>query len=414
MDFIGSGLCYNRPVRLSHLSLRNFRNYPTLELDLPPGIILLVGGNAQGKTNFLEGIYYLATASSPRAEKDTEVVRWGSMEQGEFAAVRGEARGREEVQLEILLLPEIGGEGLAKRIRIAGVRKRQGELWGLLPTVLFLPQDVEIVAGPPALRRRFLDAAVSQIERGYFRSTQEYERVLTQRNHLLKRLRDGRGQRQELAFWDEKLAEVGSLILEARARFIAELSPLAQKIHSELTGGEEYLQLVYQAGGLKETSPAQVAIDLQGPLEAVRVERKIQIGLFHKQLESLYPEELERGVSLYGPHRDELLIMASETDLNTYGSRGQQRTAALTLKLAQAQHLKQKTQEQPVLLLDDVFSELDEGRRGYLLQAVANQEQAFITTTGLDPFPQDFLQRAMLLRVIAGSIQPLSLALGAA
>ncbi|MBI2845682.1 MAG: DNA replication/repair protein RecF [Chloroflexi bacterium] len=393
-------------MRLSRLAFQNFRNYPSLELDLPPGTILLVGDNAQGKTNFLEGIYYLATATSPRAEKDLEIVRWGSREEGGFTAVRGEVQGRDAVELEILLLPENEGEGLAKRIRIAGVRKRPGDLWGLLPLVLFMPQDVEIVAGPPALRRRFLDTAISQIEPGYFRSTQEYERVLTQRNHLLKRLRDGRGQRQELEFWDEKLAEVGSLLLYSRARFIAELGPIAQSIHHQLSGGET-LALVYQAGGLKEPATVPVAIEVDGPVEPAHMERKIRVGLFQKQLESLYPQEVERGVSLYGPHRDEVLILANGTDLNIYGSRGQQRTAALTLKLAQAQHLRAK-KEQPLLLLDDVFSELDERRRDYLSHSLAGEEQVFITTTSLHFLPAELQKSALLLQVVAGTIRPYS------
>lgn len=396
-------------MRIARLSLKNFRNYPELDLKLPIGTILLQGDNAQGKTNLLEAIYYLATASSPRAEKEQDLVRWGTLDEGESAALRGEIQGEEEsTRVEIHFLPARNSSGnLARLIRINGVKKRLLDLWGRLRVVAFIPEDVDLVAGPPTLRRRFLDAAISQLDHNYFRATQQFEKVLTQRNHILKKLREGKGDKREIAFWDEKLAEAGSFLQEARQRFVADLEALAQGIHRDLTGGEETLRLVYRVAGLKET-PAPVVIETAGPLEAAAVESKIRVGLFRNQLEALSREEIERGVTLFGPHRDDLGILANDIDLNVYGSRGQQRTAALALTLALVKYIHNKTGEQPVLLLDDVMSELDEARRTYLLSALADQEQVLITTTSLDFFPRDFQQKSHRLRVVAGIIEPLS------
>jgi DNA replication and repair protein RecF len=402
-------------VHLKHLSLANFRNYARLELELPPGIILVQGENAQGKTNLLEAIYYLSTARSPYATADRELINWlAEEEELTFARLVGEMQKDVALQrLEITLLKELASEadgyGLKKHIRINGVPKRVLDLIGQLNVVLFLPQDIDLVAGSPSGRRRYLDTTICQFDSPYCRTLRRYGRVLTQRNHLLRQLQERRGNLDQLRFWDQKLAEDGAHLVARRREVIAELEELARAIHLELTGQDEHLSLRY------EPSIRMPDIHYQIPLE-LGSERRLGIRYsessiresFLEQLREITREEIQRGMSLIGPHRDDLRFLAGGVDMRIYGSRGQQRTVVLALKLAEAKLLAEETGEQPIMLLDEVMSELDEARRHYLMKTIDCSQQAILTTTHWNAYSPEFLTRATLLRVKEGRIEKMT------
>ena len=399
-------------VYLKHLSLTNFRNYARLELEIPPGIILVQGENAQGKTNLLEAIYYLATARSPYATADRELINWlAEEEELTFARLVGQMQKNETLQrLEITLLkepaPGANSRSLKKQIRINGVPKRILDLIGQLNVVFFLPQDIDLVAGSPGGRRRYLDATICQFDPVYCRTLRRYGRVLTQRNHLLRQLQERRTSPDQLHFWDEKLAEDGAHVVARRREVIAELEELARIIHLELTGQDEHLSLRYEPSIRMPDKHYQIPLGLGS--ERVLGIRYSESGIreaFLEQLRKITREEIQRGMSLIGPHRDELRFLAAGVDVRIFGSRGQQRTVVLAMKLAEAKLLAEETGEQPVMLLDEVMSELDEARRRYLMKAIENSQQAILTTTHWDAYNTDFLAQAILLRVQEGRIE---------
>jgi DNA replication and repair protein RecF len=399
-------------VYLKHLSLANFRNYVRLELELSPGITLIQGENAQGKTNLLEAIYYLATARSPYAKTDRELINWlAEEEELTFARLVGQTQKDTALQrLEITLLkeptPEADGYSLKKQIRINGVPKRVLDLIGQLNVVIFMPQDIDLVAGSPSGRRRYLDTAICQFDPRYCRTLRRYGRILTQRNHLLRQLQERRGNRDQLRFWDEKLAEDGAYLVARRREVIAELEELARAVHLELTGHDEHLSLRYKPSIRMPNKHYQIPLELgsEGILDVGYSESSIRES-FLEQLREITSEEIQRGMSLIGPHRDDLRFLAGGVDMNIYGSRGQQRTLVLALKLAEAKLLAKETGEQPIMLLDEVMSELDEARRRYLMKVVKNSQQAILTTTHWNAYSSDFLAQATLLRVQEGRIE---------
>ena len=396
---------------LSHLSLTNFRNDVRLELDLPPGITLVQGENAQGKTNLLEAIYYLATARSPYAQTDQELINWLAEEEPlTFARLAGEMQKDKVLQrLEITLLkepsPGAHNHSLKKQIRINGVPKRALDLIGQLNVVIFQPQDIDLVAGSPSGRRRYLDTTICQFDAAYCRTLRRYGHVLTQRNHLLRQLQERRGSHEQLRFWNEKLAEDGAHLIARRREVIAELEELARAIHLELTGQDEHLSLRYEPSIRMPEKSYQIPLGLgpEGVLGIRYSEASIREA-FLGQLREITREEIQRGMSLIGPHRDDLRFLAGGVNMRIYGSRGQQRTVVLALKLAEAELLARKTGEQPVVLLDEVMSELDEARRRYLTKAIENSQQAILTTTHWNAYSPDFLVRATRLRVKEGRI----------
>jgi DNA replication and repair protein RecF len=380
---------------LKHLSLTNFRNYITLELELPPGIILIQGDNAQGKTNLLEAIYYLATGRSPHAHSDMELIRWDALFSRLVANIQRERRAflrRIEIALIKEQIPGEEGHRLYKHIRIEGVKRRVSDLPGQAKVVLFMPQDVDLVAGPPSTRRRYLDNSLCQINFRYPRSLRQYNHVLTQRNNLLRRLREKGGDTDQLLFWDEKLAENGAYIMARRQEMITELDELARPIHFELTGGAigESLRLVYLPSFKLDAS------SIEGIARA-----------FLTELRRMREEEIRRGMTLVGPHRDDLSFIVDGVDMRIYGSRGQQRTAVLAVKLAEVKLIEKVSGEQPILLLDEVMAELDETRREYLLRTINDVHQSIITTTHFNDYDADFLAKATLLRVKEGRIERL-------
>lgn len=404
-------------MHIVHLSLTNFRNYSHLELDLPTGVVLIQGDNAQGKTNLLEAIYYLSTMRSPRTSSDRELVHWLAMEDDlPFARLVAQIQKAGEVdQIELSLAhsgpqrPNANGPVLRKHIRVNGANKRVSETVGLLNAVLFMPQDLELVTGSPHVRRRYLDDTICRMDPQYCRALQAYARVLTQRNYLLRSLR-GQADESQLLFWDQRLVEHGAYLTLRRHEAVQHLDALVQDIHPRLTEGRERLRLQYCASVSMEHRPGSAyQIPLPADQQATTEDSSLQVisASFRAQLQEARARELDQGVCTVGPHRDDMRFVVNGVDMHAFGSRGQQRTITLSMKLAEVAWLKAAKKDEPVLLLDDVASELDASHRGCLLQAIADAQQVLITTTELAHLDKGFLERATLWRVVAGRIESL-------
>lgn len=408
-------------MRIRHLSLTNFRNYARLELTLPERPLLIHGSNAQGKTSLLEAIYLLATGASPLTPLDRQLIRWEAEAEGlPYARVWAEVAHRDCTQeLEIVLENRPlanGSTRMQKSIRVNRARKRRAGLVGLLNVVLFMPQDVELVAGPPAGRRRYMDDTLCQADGEYCAALALYTDALRQRNAALRHLRDESGNPDQLSPFEETLARQGVIVANGRRELIAALSQRARHIHQQLTGGTEWLRLEYRPNFDPAAPPElkyQMGLGLQpykGPPPEVGAEGLV--AAFTRALLARRREEIARGMTLIGPHRDELRFVAGspalgthEVDLGIYGSRGQQRTAVLALKLAELAFLRERTGETPVLLLDEVLAELDAPRRRYLLAQVDSVEQSLLTATDPEMFSAEFRERAALWEVQGGIVK---------
>lgn len=408
---------------VSHLSLTNVRNFIRLELHLPSGPLLVVGGNAQGKTSLLEAIYYLASASSPHATHDRELINFLALRQATpFARLAAEVRRADRLQrIEMRLLLERACPSDELRLRrellLNGVKRRPVELASGLNAVLFVPQDLRVVEGPPAERRRYLDAALAQVDVHYAPGLQDYSQALAQRNALLKQLQEAghlppprraiSTTPDVLAFWDERLATLGAGLMRARALALAELDRLAAPIHHNLTDGAEHLRLDYLPSYNPMPAPhGQLGLPIEAPVDHTTLPlAELQAGLL-AALENWRAEDIQRGQTQIGPHRDDFRLRLDGIDLRTYGSRGQNRTAMLALKLAQVEWMRQHTGEWPVLLLDEVLAELDPARRTALLRRMDAADQSILTSTDPAMFGEDFRRLATVWRIENGAIHP--------
>ena len=445
-------------MHCQHLELTDFRNYPSLELLLEPGISVFQGENASGKTSLLEAIYLLATSRSPRTNAEVELVNT----QAEtfpgvpaFARVGAQvARRRGQVALQLIITREDSRslDGTAtpitrKRITINGVARRAVDLIGAINVVLFTPQDLEMVIGEPALRRRYMDITIAQVDHRYVRTLSHYNKLVLQRNALLRTLREqgrnplGRDVREELRYWDEEMAQAGAYLVLRREVFVRRLTRLAAAEHLQLAGpppagGSSDLQVGY-ASAVAPTSRAALAPELdehwagvqaagsgeagEEPVEdaALRarlphVEQRITrlATEFLDQLEALRAQEVRRGVSLLGPHRDDLTLRLGGLDLASFGSRGQQRTAVLAIKLAEVALMRAETGDTPILLLDDIVSELDARRRQFLVRALteplagaARPPQVLLTTTDWSSFDPAFLAHVARYEITGAEVR---------
>jgi len=410
-------------VYLTHLSLHNFRNFTRLDLEVPTGPTLLVGANAQGKTSLLEAVYYLSTFLSFHAAHDRQLINFLALKEptsvarivADFhlnEADQPGARGRRarNHRLEVRVIQESNGYGgtprLRKEVLLDDVQYKVSEVVGRFNAVLFLPQMLQVIEGSPEERRRYLNLALAQVNPHYAPTLSKYSSALSQRNALLKALGERGGDPSQLAFWDEQVATYGAELIYARIQAVQELERLASAAHRELTRDSEVLRLSYEPSYDPLPQPArQYALPIQAPLDRSGLGlEKIRQG-FLEQLTRLHHEEIARGVTTTGPHRDELRFLSNGLDLGSYGSRGQARTAMLSMKLAEVEWMKAKTGQWPVLLLDEVLAELDSQRRADLIERLARCEQAFLTTTDLDLFSPDFVQRATLWQVEGGLIR---------
>lgn len=395
-------------MHLTRLELEQFRAYERLDLRLDPAGLRLHGANASGKSSLLEAIVMLATTRSPRSGSDRETIRWGSGQEfgvAPFARLLATVERRDgPVEIEIRLQGDADRAGVARKaIRINGRPSRASDAVGQLKAVLFSPEDVALASGSPSGRRRYLDLAISQTSGSYLRALSRYGRVLEQRNGLLRALQKERAApgsphvAGQLAFWDAELLDHGSVVAACRAMAIARLSAIADERFRSVTGGSG-LELAYLPGLGEEP----IAADREFEHLRLNVRRR-----FETELERRRGEEIRRGVSVAGPHRDDFAFRSGGVDLGVYGSRGQQRLAVISLKLAETALMTDLAGEPPVLLLDDVMSELDPAHRRMLEQAAgAVAAQVIVTGTDASDWMGDALRRLPGARITEGAVVP--------
>jgi DNA replication and repair protein RecF len=396
-------------MQLTRLSLTNFRNFARLDVHIPTGTTLILGNNAQGKTSILEAVYFLAAMTSFHASSDRELVNFdeGRKELAVGRIVAEYQRAGREHKLEVRVIKErnrLNVERMRKEVLLDGSKKKLTEVVGHFNAVLFLPQMLTIVEGSPSERRRYIDLALAQVDPLYAGALGDYNKVLSNRNALLKQLYEEKGDPGQLEFWDERLAKRGAYLIHARIHALQELEASAARIHHELTHGKEVLRLAYDPSYDPIPAPANQMQLIDAPADrSGESQEKIEKG-FRESLLALRREEISRGVTTIGPHRDEIRFLSNGIDLRTYGSRGQIRTTMLTLKMAEVDWIKSRTGHLPVLLLDEVLAELDEERRTDLLQRVQNWDQVLMTTTDAGMFSEDFIARSRLWQIQAGQL----------
>ena len=388
---------------LSRLSLTNFRSFEDLDLALPPGVVVFFGANAQGKTTLLEAVYLLAIARSFRAENEREVVRLGAAGEGGQALARGDLeRAGERVSIYVGYQSgrdalgrensgnETGRSAVRKEIRVSRVRKTAAELVGIVNAVLFTADDLQLVFGPPSGRRRYLNILISQSDPTYLKTLQRFQRVVQQRNKLLRMLRDGRAGAEEMAFWDDELVREGSWLTWRRGETVMQLGPMCQERHSLLSGASEDLLVQYRP-----------SVPLGEDIAATQE-------MFRKSLAASEQRERATSTTAVGPHRDDLGLLINCVDMRAYSSRGQARTMALALRLAEAAFLEAVRGEGPIVLLDDVLSEMDSTRRRRVLEQVTRFPQTLITMTDLEQAGGFFGPTAHFFRVGGGEVASMS------
>lgn len=358
-------------MHIRSLALKNFRNYENLEIDFHRGINMIYGNNAQGKTNILEALFLAATTKSHKNAKDREMIRLGS-DEAHIRVILEKKGSEQKIDMQ---LRKSRGKGIA----VNGSRiKKSSELMGILNVVFFSPEDLNIIKNGPDVRRRFIDMELCQLDPVYFHDLSAYRKALVQRNKLLKQIYYDASLKGTLDIWDEKLVEYGKRIISARKKFNRNLTEFVEEISSELTGGKETIRSDYSPNTEEES--------------------------YENDLKSARESDLRLFSTSRGPHRDDLLFYDNGTDLKKFGSQGQQRTGALSLKLAQIRLVKMITGDTPVLLLDDVMSELDRSRQNYLLDSIKDI-QTIITCTGLEEFVNSNLTLDKIFYIENGTAQ---------
>ena len=364
-------------MHIERLKLRDFRNYENAELEFSPLTNVIYGDNAQGKTNILEAVYLTALGKSFRTARDAEMIRFGS----EFLKVKAIAQKYDEDLTVELVIADKG-----KGAKIDGIKiKKISELFDNIYTVIFSPEDLKIVKDDPEKRRKFIDTELCLISPSYYANISSYKRVLKQRNAFLKecRITGKTADRNVLSVWDEQLAAAGAAMIMKRNIFIEKLKIISGEIHSGITSGREILNVIYE------------------PSVAVKENFEKQKNYFKEKLEKNFAADSRSGNTGIGPHRDDMCITVNGTDIRKFGSQGQQRTAALSLKLAEIKLIKEETGENAVLLLDDVMSELDASRQNFLISSL-DDIQLFITTTDLTEDVKNALPDGYMFRVEKG------------
>lgn len=355
---------------IQSLELKNYRNYDRLIIEFSSGTNILYGDNAQGKTNILEAVYLGATTKSHRGSKDKEIIRFGKNESHIRIHLMKQDIGH---QIDMHLKKSRTKGAAIDRIPI----KRSSDLLGFVPVIFFSPEDLSIIKNGPSERRKFLDIELSQLEKMYLHQLSSYNRVMAQRNNLLKQLVYQRELLDTLDSWDLQLVKYGSEVIRYRRKFIEDLNEIIREIHKNLTGKKEKIVLKYD-----------YSVNYDEFLTVLQRKREI---------------DLKYASTGAGPHRDDIEFLVNGIDIRRFGSQGQQRTAALSLKLAQIELVKRQTGETPILLLDDVLSELDSSRKNYLLDSIKDI-QTLITCTGLEEFINSHLQIDKMFQVKSGKI----------
>jgi DNA replication and repair protein RecF len=386
-------------MRLNRLQLFDYRNFGRLDIELPANVALFVGGNAQGKTNLLEAVYLLATMRGLRVETDAQFIRTDLLSDPLPAArVVAEVEtleGALKVEVAVVARPGPRGPIATKTVKVNGAPKRLSDAVGRLMAVFFSADDLQMIDGPPSVRRRYIDLMLIQIDQQYATARSRYERVLTQRNHLLKRVREGEAHPEELAFWDDELTKDGGLIVQRRAGALSDIGELAAEYNRSLAP-DESLAVTYEPR--VDSVPADLA---SAGLDDV-------VGVLADAFRSGVRRDIAAGMTLQGPHRDDIHFLLNGLAAAGYASRAQQRTIALSLRLAESQLLLRRRGEPPVLLLDDVLSEMDAARRGAVLTEIGGMDQLLVTGTDWDRFPGEFVSTAASFEVEQGAVRPLT------
>lgn len=372
-------------MHIKSLSLHSFRNYQSVTLNLTPGLNIFVGDNAQGKTNLLEAIYVLSLSKSYRTTRETELISHGAQRTVITAQV---------AKMATLDLAVMVSELEKKRLLVNQKSTTANSFVGCLNTVLFIPDSLQLVKGSPGDRRRFLDVQICQIDPVYRNNLLKYQRVVRQRNSLLKGAFENRSQLSQLPAWDNQLVSLGTKIMLRRQDVVETLQHYSKSAHERISDEREDLHLIYQPFFETEES-----IALGRRYTGANVE-----DILRQKLQELKTEEVRRGYTLVGPQRDDLVFRINDADLKKYGSQGQQRTAVLAYILAELELMCQETGEYPVVLLDDVMSELDRNRQMLLLSILNQKAQTIVTTTNLDSFTPETKERANIFRIERGRI----------
>lgn len=368
-------------MQLENLVLRNFRNYAELSVEFAPGVNVLLGPNAQGKTNLLEAIYVLALARSHRTNSDKDLIGW----EGSEAAIGGRVRKSVgDVPLELQFTKK------GKKARVNHLEQAKlSQYIGHLNVVLFAPEDLDLVKGAPTVRRNFIDREFGQISPKYLYNASQYRNVLRQRNNYLRQLQTK--QAKDLVYLDvltDQLIAFGAEILLARKVLLQKLEAAAKPVHESITDGKEQLVFHYVS---------QVPIAELPDLASVTT-------ALQEKFDQQRSRELQQGTTLVGPHRDDLQFIVNDKNVQTFGSQGQQRTTALAVKLAEIDLMKEETGEYPVLLLDDVLSELDSTRQTHLLKTIQDRVQTFITTPSLNDITRQLIKEPKIFAISAGNL----------
>lgn len=355
---------------IESIELKNYRNYDKLHMDFSHGTNILYGDNAQGKTNILEAIYVCATTKSHRGSKDKEIIQFDRDESHIKLNIR-----KRDVPYRIDMHLK---KNRAKGVAVNGVPiKKASELFGIVNVVFFSPEDLNLIKNGPAERRRFIDLELCQLNKLYVHSLVQYNKIVTQRNKLLKDIMFRPDYEETLDIWDMQLVQYGREVIKCREAFVCQLNDLIGTIHRQLSGDKESLHISY--------------------------EPNVTVDMFEDTLRKSRPSDLKQKSTLTGPHRDDLSFIINDIDIRRFGSQGQQRTAALSLKLAEIELVKKIVNDYPILLLDDVLSELDGSRQNHLLSGI-NHIQTMITCTGLEDFVNNRFRIDKIFKVVSGEV----------
>lgn len=368
-------------MHIEQLELKNYRNYTDLTVSFEHKINVIIGENAQGKTNLMEAIYVLAFTRSYRTPRERECILWGE----EFARIRGRIQKRDRTFPLEMVLSKRGKKAKINHLE----QQRLSDYVGAMNVVMFAPEDLTLVKGSPQIRRRFIDMELGQMQPSYIYHLSQYQKVLKQRNHLLKKMQ--RKQASDPVVLDiltDQLVDHAATVLERRFQFIDQLSASAKPIHLAISRDLEELRMAYEA-----------TIEVSEEASKEKIE-----DIYKEAFAKIRQKEIERGTTLIGPHRDDLLFYINDRNVQVYGSQGQQRTTALSVKLAEIELIKQEIGEYPILLLDDVLSELDDYRQSLLLSTIQGKVQTFVTTTSVDGIHHETLKEAAIFKVEQGKL----------
>ena len=382
-------------MRLQNLYLRNFRNYSSLTLELDAGLTVFVGDNGQGKTNLLEAVHLLATTRTKRSIQDKDLINWDAFAENLPTQIKALVSTDQEIKPLVadLIQPAITTNNpqtsqksgkVQKRFSVHGISKPASQYLGSLYAVMFDADDLNLISGTPSARRHFLDLLLCQINPDYLRSLSAYSKVLSQRNELLKRISQGLAQSKELLFWDQQLADYGAILIGVRTENTSELSRSIESFYQSLSGDSSTVILRYST---KVTASDASPENLRDR--------------FRELLTDELPRQIALGATHIGPHRDDLLVFHQEQPMGPHSSRGEQRTAAIALRLSEAKLIETTTLNRPVILLDDVFSELDIHRQSSLMNELTQYDQVLLTTNDYDKNGE---HTASVLKIHSGRI----------